>query len=225
MKHAIVYRTVLAGIVAWFGMTAFGSAARADATEGRIYLDVSYAAYARHDGALHLSLKPFMRMESRFRDSGLVYAQWNTGLRLGVLPWLSAAAYYSPRQQMYAGKPNTFKHLAGLDLIFHHSIDGFRLLNRETSEWHATDAFYRYRNFSEVMYTTPAKWLSLFANEEFRVDADEERVNMNNVAGGLQFDPLSSLTFRVFYDFESCRRKAPQWQNVNFVGISTAVHL
>lgn len=213
------------GLIALLILAGVNSEARAATGEARVYMDVEYAVVKKDSESLRLVLKPFLRIENRFRDSGLVYEQWNAGFKLRILSWLSVAAYYTPRELLYPGKPDKFKNTVGADIVFHPSFGSFRFLNREANEWHATDMYYRYRNLSEVMYTTTKTWLSLYAYDEFRFDTDKRRVNMKNIGGGFEFDPKAPLTLRVFYDLEGNRRELAEWEYVHFIGASYAVHL
>ena len=198
-------------------------AVQAEVGESRGYLDVQYSVLKLDSESFHLDLKPFIRVENRFRNSGLVYQQWNTGVRFRVFSWASVAAYYTPRELF--GTSNTFKNTVGADLVFHPTLGQFRLTDRLANEWHITDKYYRFRNLSEVLYQTPVSWLSLFAYDEFRADGDQGRINMNNLGGGLQIDPKTTLTVRLFFDNEGNRRKLDKWQHLLFAGLSCAVHL
>jgi len=198
--------------------------ARAATGEARVYLDVEHMLPHRAAGSLHLTLRPFISVESRFRNSGLVYEQWNAGLRFGLLSWLSGAAYYTPREALSSAKPDAFKNVAGADVVFQPSFGSFRFINREANEWHVTDRYYRYRNLSEIVYTTPIRRMSLYLYDEFRVDSDEKRVNMNNVEGGIKADVTPSLTLVASYGIEANRRRLPRWEYVQFVGLKCAAH-
>ena len=109
--------------------------AQSPSREVRTYLDVEYLVARKGP----LALRPFARVESRFRSTGLVYEQWNAGLRLRIRPWLSAATYYTPRELLYPGKASAFKDVAGADVVLQPSIGSFRWLSRATEEWHATE--------------------------------------------------------------------------------------
>lgn len=195
--------------------------AQAPGREARAYLDVDYLVATNGT----LALRPFGRVESRFRSTGLAYEQWNAGLRLRIKSWLSAATYYTPRELLYPGKPNAFKHVAGADVILQPSIGLFRLLSRQTEEWHATDGFHRYRNLSEISYAPSGAWLTPFAYDEFRVDWDQGRVNMNDIGLGVQLRAIAILTLRLAYDVEANRRLLPGWQYTHYVGLAVAAHL
>lgn len=194
--------------------------AQAASREGRTYLDIEYTVLRKGQ----FRLRPFARAESRFRSSGLVYEQWNAGLRLRILPWLSVAAYYTPREQLYPGKPIAFKNVVGADVVLQPSLGLFRLLNRETEEWFATDRFHRYRNLSEIAYALPGAPLSSYVYDEFRVDSDQGQLNMNDVGVGVQFNASAALTVRVAYDIEANRRLLPAWQYNHFIGLAVAAH-
>lgn len=196
-------------------------AAQAPSHELRTYLDVEYLVAKRGS----LALRPFARAESRFRGTGLAYEQWNVGLRLRVRPWLSVATYDTPRELLYPGKPNAFKHVAGADVVLQTSIGRIRLLNRETEEWHATDGFHRYRNFSEIAYNPSRTRLEPFVYEEFRADGDQGRINMNDVGIGVQLNATSTLGLRFSFDVEANRRLLPGWQYTHYVGLAVAAHL
>jgi len=195
--------------------------AQAASREGRTYLDIEYTVLRKGP----LALRPYARAESRFRSTGLVYEQWNAGLRLRVLPWLSVAAYYTPREQLYPGKPKAFKNVAGVDVVLQPSLGRFRLLNRETDEWHATDGFHRYRNLLEIAYPLPGARLSPYFYDELRIDSDQGRVNMNDVGVGVQFNATATRTLRLAYDIEANRRLLPTLQYAHFVGLAVAAHL
>jgi len=198
--------------------------ARAE-SEGRTYLDLDGKVYECHVQPLELELRPFVRTESRFREKGLVYQQWFGGVRLKLLPWLSLQSFYSRQDLTYPDKPKAGQNLVVGDVVFHPRFGPFRLLNREENEWHITERFYRYRNMTEVLYTLPFQWLGLYAFDEFRIDSDQSRVNLNDVGGGFQFDPTRQLAIRLFYDRESNRRLKPQWEQTDFLGLSFAGHL
>jgi hypothetical protein len=202
-------------------LTARGPA-RADEEEARLYLDIENTVMKSDSG---LVLKPFIREENRFRGSGLVYQQWNAGLRIGILPWLSSQVYYTPRDLMYPGTPNQQKQVVGGDIIFLHRIGAFRLLDRVANEWHITDQFYRYRNLLQIAYPVKIKWLTPYIFDEFRGDSDQGRINMNEFGGGFRFEPSPSLTLQLFYDVEGNRRSLPDWQYVRYVGLTVAAHL
>jgi len=205
-----------------------GAAAAADAGttgETRTYLDVEYTAAKKNAGRLRLAFKPFLRIENRFRNSGPVYEQWNAGFRLRVLSWLSMAAYYTPRVLMYPGKPNAFKKANGADIVFNRGLGPFILLDRVANEWYATDRFFRLRNLSRVTYKTAIPGIAVYVGDEFRLDPDEERINMNNMGGGLGFAPSPSLSLDLNYEIEANRRGLSGWQRVHFLGVTCASHL
>ena len=201
--------------------TATRGAAQAPSHEIRTYLDVECLVARKGD----VALRPFARAESRFRGTGLVYEQWNAGLRLRVKPWLSVATYYTPRELLYPGKPNAFKQVAGADVVLQSSVGQVRLLNRETEEWHATDGFHRYRNFSEIGYGSSRTRLAPFVYEEFRADGDQGRINMNDVGLGVQLNATSTLGLRFSFDVEANRRQLPRWQYTHYAGLAVAAHL
>jgi len=201
--------------------TAARGTAQAPNHELRTYLDVEYLV--AKSGLL--ALRPFARAESRFRGSGLVYEQWNVGLRLRVRPWLSVATYYTPRELLYPGKPNAFKQVAGADVVLQSAIRQVRLLNRETEEWHSTDGFHRYRNFSEIAYGSSRTRLAPFVYDEFRADGDQGRINMNDVGIGIQLNATPTLGLRFSFDVEANRRLLPRWQYTQYVGLAVAAHL
>ena len=212
-------------LIAWLLVLMTSSPARSAEREFRSYMDFEYTALQKDGPVWHLALKQFLRVENRFRTGELVYQQWNMGLKIRLLSWISVQEYYTPREQMYAGKTRVNKDVVGSDLLFNPSYGPLRLLNRQANEWHLTDRFYRYRNLTELACKMPAKWLLLDVSEEFRFDSDQRRINQNDVGGGLQIDLSKSLTLRVFYDLEASRRLLPTWQYVHFLGLSVGAHL
>ena len=219
--HASRARRSPRALLALVLLAAARGAAQAPSHEVRTYLDVEYLVAKRGS----LALRPFARAESRFRRTGLAYEQWNVGLRLRVRPWLSVATYYTPRELLYPGKPNAFKQVAGADVVLQCSIRQVRLLNRETEEWHATDGFHRYRNFSEIAYVPSRTRLAPFVYDEFRADGDQGRINMNDVGIGIQLNATPTLGLRFSFDVEANRRQLPGWQYTHYAGLALAAHL
>ena len=199
------------------------SNAAADTVETRSYVDLQYTAVSKD--AFVISVEPFYKMENRFRDTGLVYTQWNAGIRSNILSWLSAAVYYTPRELAYPNKTNSFKNAAGADLIFKAAAGPVGFMNREANEYQITDNFYRYRNLTEVKLATFEKWPSIYISDEFRADSDQQRINMNNAEAGFEIPGPAGLVFRLLYDVETNRRLLSDWQYTQYAGISCGVKL
>ncbi len=194
--------------------------ATAQAQEGRLYLRGDATAYRLERAPWKLSLGPFLKNESRFREQGLVLEKVSVGMKAQFVPWLSVQAYYAHKDVWSTGHAQ--KHMAVGDVIVAVSPGAFRLADRSGNEWHATDGFYRYRNDFEVLWRTPAHWLAVWGSEELRVDSDQERVTQNDVALGLQVAPTRGMSIRPFYDIEHLRRGKPRWVRRWYVGLSVA---
>lgn len=205
------------------------SASPAYATgEGRFYFDLDYLAIHGHGPTFHMSLRPMFRSEQRFRESGLVLLKTSAGLRFGALPWLSLQTYYAHKDLFY--QDHRQAHMAVVDVILHGHLGPLRLMDRNGNEWHVTDGFYRYRNYFETLWEIgrwrPGGWnVGLWTSEEFRIDADVGRVNLNDIRVGLQFAPHQGYRLRLFYDLEAKRRGTPDWALTHFVGLVFAVRL
>ena len=72
-----LFPMALLGTALWF--TTAGMA-RSDEKEIRVYSDIEDAFIKKPDSS-PLTLKPFLREESRFRSGELAYQQWNAGFR------------------------------------------------------------------------------------------------------------------------------------------------
>ena len=215
----------LAILVVLLSVPTLGSKILAAEKEFRNYLSIDYTTVRGDAGSLRLALSPYLTVENRFRDGNLVYQQWNLGSRLNLLSWLGFQAYYTPRELMYPGKSRANKDVAGFDVLLNPSYGPFRLLDRMANEWHMTDRFYRYRNFTDIIYKSPVRWIALDAFEEFRADSDQQRINQNDLGAGLQLLLNKSLSLRAFYDLEASRRQLPEWHYVSYIGVSIGAHL
>ena len=222
-KESYFYTVTM--LITWLFVLSSGSPVRASEKEFRSYIDIEYTTFRSDGNIWQLALKPYLRVEDRFRAGNLVYQQWNIGLKLRLLSWMSVQEYYTPREQMYSGKPRVNKDVAGSDILLGWSFGPLRMSNRQANEWHLTDRFYRYRNLTDVTYKTPVKWVSLDVFDEIRFDSDQLRTNQNDLGGGLQIDLAKSLTLRVFYDLEASRRQLPNWQYVEYLGLLVGTHL
>ena len=225
MNHIGRYSRGLVALTVWLIITMPSGPVRADESEFRNYINVDYTLLKADHNSWHLSLKPYYIIENRFRGGQLVYEQWTMGLKMSPLPWLSVQSYYTPREQMYAGKPRVNKDVAGSDLLINPSFGRFQLLSRQANEWRITERYYRYRNLIGITYKTPVKWLSLDADEEIRIDSDQPRINQNDLGGGLQFGLKKSMFIKLFYDLEAKRRHLPEWQYVRYLGLAIGAHL
>ncbi len=214
--------TVAAVFVAVLGALA-PAPAQAQPAEARTYFDLGWRVLHERSGALDAGLSPFLE-ELRFQAQGLAYRKLSAGTRLRVLSWLSVQAYYARTTSTPAGKPASSADLLVGNVILSWKLGPLTLKNREGNEWHVTQAFYRYRNLVEGSLATPLPWLSVFLHEEIRIDADQGRVNMNNVGGGVKLGPWHPIVLRVFLEAESNRRSKPTWQTTPYVGLSLAAH-
>jgi hypothetical protein len=188
--------------------------------ETRTYLDLDVAIAPSVPNAPPPQLRLFGREENRFRNQGLVLNKAFAGARLSAFPWLQLAPYYA-KKDMFYGK-HVSKHMAVMDLLLTAKLGRLRGKYRLGNEWHVTDSFYRLRNYAELAYVMPLPWLSAWTAEEFRIDSDQQRVNVNDVRLGLGVRAKKRLQIRPFVDVESSRRGKPSWEHLTFVGIAFA---
>jgi hypothetical protein len=189
------------------------SAARA---ETRTYLDVNLGVHPRTSEYQAPQLRIFAREENRFRSQGLVLNKAFIGPQVLATPWLQFDLYYAKKDMFYAAHKS--KHMATFDMLLKAKLGPLRGKDRMGSEWHVTDQFYRFRNYTELGYVTPIKWLSLWTAEEFRYDADAQRINVNDNRFGLGLQATSTLRLRPFVDIENTRRGKPSWHRLMFLG-------
>jgi hypothetical protein len=190
----------------------------ARAQEGRLYLRGDYTAYRLNRHPVDLSLGPFLKLEERFRGRGLVYDKLSAGMKVQILSWLTTQLYYAHQDLLDAS--HVQKYMVVGDIIAARRFGDFRLLDRNGNEWHATDGYYRYRNYLEVLGRAPISWLTLWAAEELRIDSDQARINQNDVRTGIQAVPGGAVAMRLFYDLESLRRNLPTWGNTWYIGLA-----
>lgn len=208
------------------GMWVFQCAgAHAEERQIRLYAGADDTILESWTKPMRFTIQPYFLEYSRFVKGRHVYQEWHMGVRMRHTPWLSTQTEYSPRDRMYPGSPRTRKDVAGFAVLFHPRLGKVRVLNREAGEWHVTDHFYRYRNLTQVVFPTPVKWLSPYVFNEFRVDSDQKRLNVNGTGAGIQIDPAPLATFRIFFNREGNRRNLPDWKYIRYLGFSCALHL
>lgn len=199
--------------------------AQAGTVEARGYMSINCVAVSKTAADAGINLNAFLKLENRFRDTGLVYTQWNAGLNVDILEWLNVSVYYTPREQSYPGKPNVFKNVYGVDLNLSYSLGAIKLYNREANEWQATDNFYRYRNLTGIALKTDGYWPAPYVSEEFRADSDQQRINMNNFEVGLNIKGMGATNFKVLYDIETNRRLLREWQYTQYTGFAMDIKI
>jgi len=186
--------------------------------EVRTYLDISKKIASTGAWGFGKKLDLFFRQENRFRESRTVFTKDFFGVREQMLSWLSTQIYYAHKELNYTRRLS--KHMLVAELILQMRIGYFRIKNRNGFEWHISDGFDRYRNYSEITCFTPVKGLSLWVAEEFRFDSDQKRINVNDVRIGLRAKLMRSLSLQLFWDVEEKRRGRPSWQRNPFLGFS-----
>jgi hypothetical protein len=203
---------------------ASGATACADEEQIRLYAGMDGTIWEKKTGDMHFTLQPFVREYSRFVKGKHVYQQWNIGVRMKHLSWLSTQAYYSPRDRMYPGAPRTRKHIAGYDFLFSPKIGNFELLDRTANEWHITDRYYRFRNLAQVRYVPRRNWPSPYIYGEFRADSDQKRINVHGAGFGFQIEPASWATLRVYSMREGDRRNRADWRYSRYLAFYIMLH-
>ncbi len=185
--------------------------------EVRSYLQVSTSLLAKQDHKSDFKLSIFVREENRYRESGLVLNKLFIGVRPTMFPWLSSQFYYANKNLNYTRHQN--KHMVVGDIILSTRLGPFTVKDRNGNEWHITDRFYRYRNYFEMAWKTPIRQLTVWTAEEWRYDSDQSRVNVKDVRLGIDLHLQKDLNTRVFFDLESNRRNANNWQQTPFLGL------
>lgn len=187
--------------------------------EVRTYLQASTGVLTKSAHKLDL----FVKEENRYRESGLVLNKLFIGVKPTILPWLSSQLYYANKDLDYTRHQN--KHMLVGDIILSTRMGPFAVKDRSGNEWHITDHFYRYRNYFEMGWRTPVRWLSLWSSEELRFDSDQSRVNMNDVRLGISLRWQKGLNSRIFFDLDSNRRNTDEWHQKPFLGIEMTTAL
>ena len=220
MKHFGKRVPVLAGLVVVGWMSP--AWAKQDAAEGRIKTDIDYNVLARV--TRKVKLRPMIKVEQRYRGEGLVLLKVFVGVRLDVLPWLLVFPYYAHKDK-FSGNQVSRTHMAVLSLLPHYKFWRLKLSDKNEFEWHSNPGFFRYRNKPALFFRPGPKWLWLFVDEEFRVDADAGRINQNDVCAGIQFGIQKHLSLRLYYDFEAKRRGSDRWQRTHVGALILFVRL
>lgn len=179
------------------------------------------AAVGRDDFRPYLDL--MLRFEERFRAQGLVQVKGFAGVRINPAQWLTFQIYYANKSLRYS-TPRRVNMFVG-DIIFRLRLGAFRVTDRNGHEFHATDGFYRYRQRLEVHYQTPLSWLGVWIADEFRLDSDQRRVNLNDLQVGLELQPVQRIVLRLYYDLETKRRNRPEWEHTNVGGLIFGLRL
>ncbi len=192
-----------------------GAAGAKAEEEVRLKLDLDYDV--RGGASRGLSLRPMVRTEQRFRDSGLVMLKVFAGARAGLLPWLLLQTYYAHKDNVASG--DDVVHMLVLDLVAHTRIGPCVISDRNGNEWHSKPGFYRYRNNLDLHVNPGLHWLRMFVADEVRFDSDQTRMNMNDLTAGLDFKLARKLTLRTYYDLESKRRSSPDWRVTHVLGL------
>ena len=208
------YMRVCRGLVALLCFAAVMAEATTARAEVRMYtlvrtrlLDLSHTS----------TIDIFLKQENRFRESGLVLNKVFVGLKPKIRPWLSVQIYYANKDLNYTRHLN--KHMVVGDIILSTRLGSFAIKNRNGNEWHITDHFYRYRNYSAFAWSTPVGWLTLWTAEEWRFDSDQSRVNMNDIRLGIALGLRKRLNSKIFFDLESKRRNSVSWRENPFLGM------
>jgi len=191
----------------------------ADDYDFRNYLTFNYNFIESRGG---LTLKPFVKIEERFRDSGVVLNKFNAGLKIGFFKWLNSDLFYSLKELFYNGSVRKDLLTAGLTFSFHLSRWNFK--SRHRNEWHLSNEFVRYRNYSETDFKINRQF-GVYASEEFRIDSDEKRINQNDIRTGIDIKIDKKTKFRIFMAMETKRRHSPVWQRTYYLGFSVETSL
>jgi hypothetical protein len=170
-------------------------------------------------------LSIFGKNENRFRSQGLVYDKEFLGVKQGLGSWFMLRLYWVHKDLWY--KSHRAKSMCVFEFFVHHRFGPFGFVYRNGNEWHVTDRFYRNREKLELQgfLPKPAQWLYFWASEEFRVDSDQSRVNMNDWWLGVGFRPKKALNLRLFWGMEHKRRLKPDWNRTDILGIMVSVSI
>lgn len=206
-------------LIGFLGLMLYPKFLRSENYEFRNYISFDYKLFDINSG---FKIKPFVKLENRFRDLGSVLAKFSTGLKMGFTNWFNINIYYSNKGLYYSEYLQ--KNLLNVDLVFLIHLGNIGFKSRHGNEWHINDRYYRYRNYSEIYVKTDNKF-GVFVSEEFRADSDEKRVNQNDLRFGSSVKINKSLKFTVFLGWESKRRHSQIWHDVYYLGFSTETHL
>jgi len=189
------------------------------ASETRTNISLNFTPF--HIGSAGYGV--FIKNEERFRRGQLVYAKQIYGITVKMKRLFSFMPFYAHKHLHYSEAAT--KELSGLDINLGLKSSGLFLKNRVRGEYHITDDFYRIRNAIEAGYTPVPPVLSLFSRYEFRFDTDQERINLNDMSGGLIIKPAAQLPIRLYYNREMKRRNRNSWDNTDSICFSVSVVL
>ncbi len=189
--------------------------------EMRLLLDMDYRVPYTAPGGL--ALRPMVRTEQRFRDSGLVLLKLSAGLRTTVRPWLTVQTYYAHKDKI--GNDPLAVHLLVADLIPHVEWGRLGLSDKNSVEWHSQPGFYRYRNCLELDAATGLSGVKALVGDEVRFDSDQGRMNMNDFRLGGKIRLGSGLGLKLLYDLESNRRGHSTWAQTHVAWMLLAARL
>jgi len=212
----------LTAFAALFLMLVVAPSAMAVTQDFRTYI-TGFVKLTDFNAKMPLSI--FGKNENRFRSQGLVYDKEFIGIQQQFLPWFIFRTYWVHKDLWYTKHADKQMYVA--EFIFKHRRGYFGCMYRNGNEWHITDGFYRNREKFEFhgYLPEPAKWLYFWVSEEFRIDSDEGRINMNDVWLGLGFKPRKGIDIRAFWGNEMKHRKTPGWVRTDLVGVSMTFHL
>jgi len=155
----------------------------------------------------------YIKDEERFQNEKLVYAKQVYGISVKTGDVFSFMPFVAHKHLHYSRQET--KKLAGMDINLGAHSSNFFIKDRIRSEYHVTDKFYRFRNATEIGYSMLTEHLSFFGRYEFRFDRDQQRINMNDIAGGIIIKPVKSLSVRLYYNRELKRRNTDSWKKTD----------
>jgi hypothetical protein len=179
-------------------------------------LDIDLALRGHEDGMIVAVPRFALRTEQRFASGDWYYSKYFLGLRYDPSKTVSLAGYwvYQELRPVEAAE-----QLMVADVTFDGVKGRFSLQNRNRAEWRFTSDYFAYRNKLEVATKVGPGPLRLFVSEEFRIDADQRRINAWEFQAGLRLQPAPPFRLKIYLSRQLYRRGLPEWYATDFIGL------
>jgi hypothetical protein len=179
-------------------------------------LDIDLALRGGEDGAMVAVPRFALRTEQRFASGDWYYSKYFLGLRYDPSKTVSLAGYWVYQELRPV---DGTEQLMVADVTLGGGEGRFSFQNRNRAEWRFTSDYCSYRNKLEVAGKMGSGRLRLFVSEEFRIDADQRRINAWEFQAGLRLQPAPPFRLKIYFSRQLYRRGLPEWYATDFIGL------
>ena len=179
-------------------------------------LDIDLALRDRENGSLIAVPRFALRTEQRFASGDWYYSKYFLGLRYDPSEAVSLAGYWVYQELRPV---DASEQMAVADATFDFGTSGLSFQNRNRAEWRFTSDYFSYRNKLEAARKVGSGPLRLFVSEEFRIDADQGRINAWEFQAGCRLQPARPLRLKIYFSRQLYRRGLPDFYATNFIGL------